>query len=142
MPITRRLTFDTIVTIASFQWKDHCWDSSTGTIDGKCDDKNNYFYVRNGLAGYGTVSFERVTKPGSYWRHYDGKLRIDPNDNSSLFKLDSSFIPVAGFQDQNYLSLRTINYPFDCVRHYGGLIKTNSWDSSKAEDFTWRIEIK
>lgn len=144
MPINIRLRVGTMISLASYQWADHCWASGNATIDGNCGDRNNYYYVREGLAGYGTVSLESVSKPGFFWRHEYGKLTLKYNDGSDLFRQDSSFIPVGGFQDQNLLSLRPINFPFNCIRHKNGELIQDLWTDNNVfgEDATWRVSVK
>lgn len=144
MPMDVRVRIGSMITLASYQWADHCWASNNATIDGNCGDRNNFLYVREGLAGHGTVSFESVSRPGFFWRHANGKLQMNYNDGSPLFRQDSSFIPVAGFQDQGLLSLRPVNFPFNCIRHRYGELIHDAWkeDGSEGEDATWRVSVK
>lgn len=49
------------------------------------------FYIRPGLAGEGTVSFESANFPGHFIRHRNAQLWIDASDGSELFALDASW---------------------------------------------------
>ena len=49
------------------------------------------FYIRPGLAGDGTVSFESANFPGHFIRHRNAQLWIDASDGSDLFALDASW---------------------------------------------------
>jgi len=52
------------------------------------------FKRANGLAGAG-VSFESLAQPNHYLRHSSFKLKLNPFENTELFREDASFIAVA-----------------------------------------------
>jgi hypothetical protein len=94
MPIETRLRVGAVYSLASFQWRDHCWDAATGTIDGSC--ASSLFVVRQGKAGGETISLESVASPGHFWRHRNGSLHVDKDDGSDLFRRDASWMALAG----------------------------------------------
>lgn len=145
LPMDIRLRPNMIISLGSYQNENDCWESEKGTIDGKCNDKNNYYVVREGFMGPTTISLESLSRPGFFWRHKNSYLYLDSNDQGELFKNDASFIPVAGFEDQKYVSLRPFNFPFSCVRNLNGRLKMENYNPDEqdiSKDSTWRINIK
>lgn len=144
MQMDVRLKIGSVVALGTYQSKEKCWNSNDSSINGNCEDKKNFYKVREGLAGYGTITLESVSKPGYYWRHEYGKMELHQDDGTELFKKDSSFIAVGGFQDQSMLSLRPVNYPFNCIRQKNGQLVQDLWTDSNmfGEDGTWRVYEK
>ncbi len=142
-----RLPIGAVVSLNSYQWDTYCWRSYDFTIYGDCNSEENFFVVREGLAGPGTISLESYTSPGYYWRHYDYKLRLDRDDGSDTFKKDGSFIPVAGFKDPSYVTLRSTNFPFKIVRHYDYSLRIDDWNDQASDfnnliqDASWHVNI-
>ena len=62
---------------------------------------------RTGLSGQ-CYSYESTNFPGYFLRHSGGRLRIDSNDNSALFKNDASFCERPR---SNGVALESVNYP-------------------------------
>ena len=122
-------------TLTTYQWDDHCWDD-----DGTITNCSFQYIVHEGNCPGATVSLESVDKPGMYFRHCNGKLRLDYDDGSDLFKQDSSFMPLAGLEAAEYVSFRSINYPEDYVRHENGNLLITEWDESDqmGQDGTFR----
>lgn len=143
MEMDIRLPYGSLVSLCSFQWDNKCWNAEDGTINGDIDDQNNWFYVRKGLKGHPTISLESFTKPGYYWRHYNDYIRMDLDDGSEQFKQDSSFLQVAGTQDQSYVTLRPINYPWDLLRHFNAKIRHDLFDESEtcSKDGSWKVHF-
>ncbi|KAI0543206.1 glycoside hydrolase family 54 protein [Xylaria digitata] len=77
--------------------------------------------VRAGLGNSACLSFESVDSPGSFIRHSQYKLVVNPNDNSKLFREDATFCLQAGINGQGS-SLRSWSYPARYFRHYNGLL--------------------
>lgn len=143
MKMDVRLPIGSLVSLASYQWDHKCWSSEDGTINGDCDDENNWFWVRKGMAGHPTITLESYKKPGFYWRHYNDYLVLNENDGSAIFKEDCSFLQVAGVYDQAYVTLRPINYPWDLMRHFNAKIRHDLFDESEtcAQDGSWKVKF-
>ncbi|MFV2116295.1 AbfB domain-containing protein [Micromonospora sp. LOL_025] len=107
------------------------------------DRRDAQFFVRPGLADPDCVSLAAVNVPGTYLRHRDFRVRLDPYLDNSLFRADATFCPedtVDGFR------LRSINLPDRYLRHYqaagyvaapGGTRASDAQASFDA-DVTWR----
>jgi hypothetical protein len=76
------------------------------------------FTVVPGLANAGCHSLESVSNPGSYLRHYNMRLRTQPNDGSAVFRGDATFCARAGLAGGGTVSLESYNYPGRLLRHY------------------------
>jgi hypothetical protein len=113
--------------------------SSTATL--KADAT---FVKAAGLADPGCVSFESVNRPGSYLRHENFVLHLQPDDGSSLFAQDATFCPKAGNSGTG-TSYQSVNFPTKFIRAFQGAAYlaadggSNAWDdpASWAEDSTW-----
>jgi len=101
--------------------------------------------VRAGLGDASCVSFESADEPGQYLRHSDFRMRLGAGD-SSQFKNDATFCPQAGHSGEG-VSLRSLNFPSDFLRHYdhnayiasdGG---SHDWDATAAwsDDTSWTV---
>ncbi|KAK7025217.1 alpha-N-arabinofuranosidase [Favolaschia claudopus] len=77
--------------------------------------------VVSGLANSACVSFESRDTPGSFIRHSNFQLRIDPNDNSKLFHEDATWCYRAGINGQGN-TIRSFNYPAHYMRHFNALV--------------------
>jgi len=67
--------------------------SKCSSTDNTCKDDGSWT-VLNGLDGNdGTVSLASYNKKGFYLRHQGGRVRIAPQEDSTLYKEDSSWIP-------------------------------------------------
>lgn len=102
------------------------------------------FVKTAGLDDPTCVSFESVNRPGSYLRHENFVLHLQPDDGSSLFAQDATFCPKAGNSGQG-TSYQSVNFPTKYIRAYQGAAYlasnggSNEWDTttSWAEDSSW-----
>jgi hypothetical protein len=119
---------------------------NSGSGDGAMQDGT--FWARPGLANPSCRSLESRNFPGQYLRHSNFRIRLDPNDGSSLFAGDATFCPREGLAGGGS-SLESVNFPGFFVRHYfesvylarsGG---PNPWDAmgSFTADATWAATI-
>nr|WP_062339944.1 glycoside hydrolase family 43 protein [Herbidospora sakaeratensis] len=93
-----------------------------------------------GLADSAGVSFESVNRPGSYLRHWDYAMRLDPNDGSAVFRADATFYRVAGLADGNWSSFRSYNFPTRYLRHYDYLLRVDPISTAtERQDATFRV---
>lgn len=60
---------------------------------------------------------ESYNYPGYFWRHYDYKGRIDPENEISIVE-DAYFRIVPGLADPTMVSFESVNYPGFYLRHY------------------------
>lgn len=64
------------------------------------------------------VSLESVNFPNYYVRHCGFRIRIDPRQETQLYKDDASFKMVAALNGrQGYISFESRNYPGRFIRH-------------------------
>jgi hypothetical protein len=85
-------------------------------------DTENSFTVVAGLASYsGCYSFESVDTPGSYIRHFNFELYVEPNDNSKQFFEDATYCPQVGLNGQGN-SIRSWSHPTRYFRHYDDIL--------------------
>jgi hypothetical protein len=77
--------------------------------------------VRTGLGNADCLSFESKLKPGSFIRHFDFALRLDPNDGTKAMHEDSTFCPQASFNSKGTNSIRAWGYPTRYFRHFNNL---------------------
>lgn len=75
-----------------------------------------------GLADANCLSFEAVNVAGSYLRHANSRLRIDPISADALYSNDATFCPVPSLDGSSNVSLASKNFPGSFVRHRGGEI--------------------
>jgi alpha-L-arabinofuranosidase B-like protein/concanavalin A-like lectin/glucanase superfamily protein/alpha-galactosidase-like protein len=110
-------------------------------------DKQDATFVETaGLANSSCVSFEAVNKPGSYLRHANFQLHLQPSDGSALFSQDATFCPRAGNSGQG-TSFESVNFAGRFLRVFDGSVYlagnggTNPWDTttSWAEDSSWLV---
>ncbi|MEV4752867.1 glycoside hydrolase family 43 protein [Streptosporangium sp. NPDC049248] len=96
-----------------------------------------------GLADSAGVSFEAVSVPGSFLRHSDYAIRLDPNDNSATFRADATFYRVAGLADGSWSSFRSYNFPTHHLRHQGYVLRIDPVNASSSaadrQDATFRV---
>jgi hypothetical protein len=99
-----------------------------------------------GLANPSCYSFESRNYTGHYLRHANSRLRIDPLQNSDLYRQDATFCahasPLGG------VTFSSHNYPSRFIRHHSADLwitdgKVNEvWDESENfdQDIRWSIE--
>lgn len=110
-------------------------------------DKGDATWVETaGLADPSCSSFESVNKPGSYLRHQNFQLHLQPNDGSTLFSQDATFCRQPGNSGSG-TSFRSVNFPDRYLRTFDNAVYlasnggTNPWDTatSWAADSTWQV---
>lgn len=77
--------------------------------------------VRTGLANSDCYSFESVDTPGSFIRHSNYELMLDPYDGTKLFNEDATFCTEAGLDGQG-TTFRSWSYPARYWRHYNAIL--------------------
>ncbi len=110
------------------------------------DKKDATFVETAGLADPDCVSFESVYQPGSFLRHQNFKVHLQPNDGSSLFAQDATFCPKPGNSGQG-VSFQSVNFTTKYLRNYQGQLYlasdggTNPWDDATnwAADTSWVV---
>ena len=75
------------------------------------------FRMTFGLAEGTGISFESVAKPMHFLRHSNFALRLDPYENTELYRKDATFRPRSGFAAKMCLSFESTNYPNYYIRH-------------------------
>lgn len=93
------------------------------------------YTVRAGLADAACVSFEAVSTPGRWLRHYAYRLRSDPYADTALFRADATFCPEPGLGGSG-VALRSNNYPTRLVHHRDGQI----WIDPQAADAAYTAD--
>lgn len=83
--------------------------------------------------------FVSFNYPDQVIRHYNGRGEISPNQNS--YFPDSEFKIVPGLADPSAVSLESVNFPGNFLRHRNGEIWLDSNDGTTlfSNDATWRI---
>jgi len=115
--------------------------SSSSSATDKADAT---WVVTAGLANSSCVSFQAANASGSYLRHQNFELYLQPNDGSSLFAQDATFCPQAGNSGQGW-SFQSVNYATKYIRHYDYTVYlasdggSNAWDSATSwtDDTSW-----
>ncbi|MBD2438582.1 AbfB domain-containing protein [Nostoc sp. FACHB-110] len=105
-------------------------------------DKNSTTYkIVPGLANQQCISFESVSVAGTFLRHQGYRLKLNPNDNTDLFKADATFCPKAGLADTTAVSFASFNYPSYYLRHrnYELWIDPQGTDSIYKQDATFKF---
>jgi len=104
--------------------------ASSGT-----DKQDATFVEAAGLANPACVSFASIDRPGSYLRHQDFQLHLQPSDGSPLFAQDATFCPGPGNSGQG-TSFQSVNFPgrylrtFDNVLYLASNGGPNPWDTA------------
>ena len=76
--------------------------------------------VRAGLSNSACFSFESKDTPGSYIRHSNFALVLNPSDGSKQFKEDATFCTQPGLNGQGS-AIRAWGYPTRYIRHYSNV---------------------
>jgi hypothetical protein len=117
------------------------------TAGSSSTDKADATWVETaGLANPGCASFESINKPGSYLRHQNFQLHLQPNDGSSLFSQDATFCPAAGNSGQG-TSFQSVDFPGRYIRNFNNVVYlaanggTNPWDTATGwpADTSWLV---
>ncbi|HEX8614901.1 MAG TPA: AbfB domain-containing protein [Telluria sp.] len=104
------------------------------------------FRVVAGLADASCYSLRSRNYPNSYVRHQNFRVRVDPHDNSDLFKRDATFCARPGLGG-NGVSFEALSMPGHFLRHYYGEAwmaagtgaRPSDSAASFAADATWNI---
>ncbi|MGW7300979.1 AbfB domain-containing protein [Streptomyces sp. NPDC054829] len=86
------------------------------------------FTIASGLADPSAVSFRDAS--GNYLRHYDFRARVDPNNGTSTFASDATFIPRTGTASGS-VRFESYNYPGHYLRHYGYQLRVDRADGTE-----------
>jgi hypothetical protein len=110
-------------------------------------DKQDATFVKAaGLANPSCVSFESIDKPGSYLRHQNFQLHLQPSDGSTLFSQDATFCPGPGNSGQG-MSFQSVNFPGLFLRTFNNALflagngGVNPWDTATdwPADTSWVV---
>jgi hypothetical protein len=95
--------------------------------------------VVNGLADSSCMSFESVNLPGQFLRHFNFRLRLDPNDNSAVFKSDATFCARKALNGGAGMSLESKNLPGYYLRHMNAEVWLNQFQDTALfrNDASW-----
>lgn len=99
------------------------YDGGRGKIDGGQYDAASQWKIVSGLADPTAVSIEFATYPGYYLRHRDGKVWLDANDNSTLFKNDATWRLRSGLAGSWAASFESYNITGAYMRHRDGQLE-------------------
>lgn len=93
-----------------------------------------------GLADSSAVSFQSVNYPTRYLRHYSYNLRLDPNDGTSTFAADATFVRTAGLADSTWSSFRSYNNTTRYIRHSNYALRIDPVSTAtERADATFRV---
>ena len=110
-------------------------------------DRQEATFVRAaGLANPGCVSFESIDRPGSYLRHQNFQLHLQPGDGSPLFAQDATFCQGPGNSGQG-VSFQSVNFAGRYLRTFNNVLYlasnggANPWDTATdwAADTSWVV---
>ena len=93
---------------------------TTEVVSGVSTDalkRESSFKVVSGLADNNCYSFESVSNPGNFMRHYNFRLQFNTNDGSAVFKNDATFCPRKALDGVGGISLESKNLPGYYIRH-------------------------
>ncbi|KAJ7886029.1 alpha-L-arabinofuranosidase B [Mycena leptocephala] len=107
----------------------------TSTISDALSRHDTTFRARAGLADSSCFSFESRNFPGSYLRHSNFRLRLDPSDGTTLFNSDATFCLRAGHTSSG------VPAPHQREVYIASNGGSNAWDSAAgwAADTTWQV---
>ncbi len=104
------------------------------------------FYIRPGLADSSCYSFEARNIAGRYLRHADFRVRLNPSENTDLYRRDATFCAQPG-STPGSVRLASINELGTNMRHYNAEVWVASnggaqvFDNpvSYAADVSWAV---
>jgi alpha-L-arabinofuranosidase len=97
--------------------------------------QDSTFTVVPGLADPSCYSFQSVNYPTRYLRHFNYRIRLDPNDSSTVFAADATFCAQAG-NNGSGVSWQSYNFPSRYLRNYNGEVWVASNGGSLTSDAT------
>jgi hypothetical protein len=77
---------------------------------------HEWFKVVPGLADSSALSFESVSKPGYFLRHWAWAFSLDKFYDDDTFRVTSTFLVKPGFSGENWCALRAYNHPEHYLR--------------------------
>ncbi|MFC8515453.1 glycoside hydrolase family 43 protein [Streptomyces sp. NPDC057257] len=93
-----------------------------------------------GLADSSGVSFQSVSYPTRYLRHFNYQLELDVNDGTSTFAADATFYRTAGLADSTWTSFRSYNFPDRYIRHFNYVLRIDPISTSlEKADATFHV---
>jgi len=110
----------------------------------KKSPKLQHFSVVQGTCGVeGTVSFESVTRTGSFLRHQGFKIFLHRFEETELYKNDACFYPRYDKYFEGYTAYESVNYPGKFIRHkdYRLYINTDDGTPLFRNDASWKTTI-
>jgi hypothetical protein len=107
------------------------------------DRADSAFVVRPGLNGSTiAVSLESVNYPGHFLRHQDFRIKLNPYEDSDLYRQDASFFYNDGSCGEGNcgVSLESVNNPGYFIRHSNFELWIGQNDGSELfiQDATWQ----
>ncbi|MFD0713759.1 AbfB domain-containing protein [Paenibacillus sp. GCM10027626] len=99
------------------------YHNGRGKIDGGQYSPESQWKIVSGLANPSAVSIESATMPGYYLRHRDGKIWLEANNNSALFKNDATWHIRTGWATSWAASFESYNIAGAYMRHRDGLLE-------------------
>lgn len=93
------------------------------------DKNDSTFKVVPGLASAQCVSFESKNFPGYFLRSQDFRVKLQPQDNSAVFKSDATFCPEPGLADTSKVSFRLYSDDTHYIRHRDNELWVDSYSS-------------
>lgn len=106
------------------------------------DKSDANFLVRRALNGNNIgVSFESVNHPGNFLRHQNYRIKLQPNDNTSLFRDDASFL-ISLCDPSSYcrVTFEASNAPGHYIRHKNFELWLGRNDAQMGGDSAWQIQ--
>ncbi|HEU4325582.1 MAG TPA: family 43 glycosylhydrolase [Roseiflexaceae bacterium] len=99
------------------------------------------FRIVQGLASASCYSFESTSQPGFFLRHYDYRLRLDQNANTSQFRADATFCARPGGADRSGVAFESYNFPNYYIRHKNYELRVEPFENSTVyqSDATFRV---
>jgi len=89
-------------------------------------ERHEWFRVVSGLADSAAVSFESISKPGHYLRHWGWEFSIMPLVDDDTFRPMATFIVTPGHADGTWCALKSFNHPEHYLRQWGNRVVLNN----------------
>lgn len=129
------LTAGTTRSLQSVNFPTRHWQNQSGLLNlpvvgsssAAAERQASTFSVVAGLADGNAFSFR--DSAGNYLRHYGFRARFDPNDGTSTFAGDATFVPRAG-TIVGSVRLESYNYPGRYLRHSSYQLRVDPADGS------------
>jgi hypothetical protein len=68
-------------------------------------------YASSNEDGQRCLSFRATAKIGTFFRHFNSRISLDPASDVPLFLADATFCEMPGLADPQAITFRSINYP-------------------------------